>query len=384
MTPFFLTRKQLESQEEQTLAPYAIRSSASRGRLYREPEHPYRLSFQRDRDRIIHSTAFRRLEYKTQVFVFHEGDYYRTRLTHTLEVAQIAATVARALRLNGDLVEAIALAHDLGHGPFGHSGEDALKELMELHGGFDHNLQALRIVDQLEQKYPTFPGLNLTWEVRQGLNKHRVPLVGEGKPMLPSLSVEAQVVDLGDEIAYDHHDLDDGITSGLLKEENLRRVPLWRQVSSEVRKKFPRVSAEIRKFEIIRRLIDLQVTDLMEESVRQIRLKKIRSPLDAQRQPHPVISFSPTLSALRAPLKAFLNREMYHHHKVVRMAEKARRFLTALFEVYLRRPEQLPPTTRERLKNEPRPRVICDYIAGMTDRYALEEYQKQFHPFERL
>lgn len=379
-----LTRKQLESQEEQTLAPYAIRSSASRGRLYREPEHSYRLSFQRDRDRIVHSTAFRRLEYKTQVFVFHEGDYYRTRLTHTLEVAQIAATVARALRLNGDLVEAIALAHDLGHGPFGHSGEDALKELMELHGGFDHNLQALRIVDQLEQRYPSFPGLNLTWEVRQGLNKHRVPLVGEGKPMLPSLSVEAQVVDVSDEIAYDHHDLDDGITSGLLQEENLRRIPLWRQVSSEVRKKFPRASAEIRKFEIIRRLIDLQVTDLMEESIRQIRLKKIQSPLDAQRRPHPVISLSPTLSALRAPLKAFLNREMYHHHKVVRMAEKARRFLTALFEVYVRRPEQLPPTTRERLKNEPRHRVICDYIAGMTDRYALEEYQKQFHPFERM
>ena len=382
--PEILGRRQLEAQERETLAPYATYASQSQGRVHPEPEHPYRTCFQRDRDRIIHSTAFRRLEYKTQVFVIHEGDYYRTRLTHTLEVAQIAQTVARVLRLNADLVEAVALAHDLGHGPFGHSGQDALKELMEGHGGFDHNLQALRIVDQLEQRYPAFPGLNLTSEVRAGMNKHRLPLPGELEPPAGNLSLEAQVVDVADEIAYDHHDLDDGLTSGLLQEESLKKIPLWREVHRQVTKAFPTMGPELRKYQIIRRLIDRQVTDLLQESVHRIRHFKIRRCQDALECPERAIDFSPTLKDLRRPLKTFLDEELYHHYKVVRMADKAHRFLTALFEVYLRKPEQLPHTSRRRLKTEDRYRVICDYIAGMTDRYALDEYKKLFHPFERV
>ncbi|MBI3615937.1 MAG: deoxyguanosinetriphosphate triphosphohydrolase [Candidatus Omnitrophica bacterium] len=375
-----VTRKQLEEQERRTLASFAVCSRDSRGRAHPEPEHPYRTCFQRDRDRIIHSTAFRRLEYKTQVFVIHEGDYYRTRLTHTLEVSQIAGTIARALRLNADLVEGVALAHDLGHGPFGHSGEDALTSLMQGHGGFDHNLQALRIVDQLEERYPKFPGLNLTWEVRESLNKHRVPLASSPVPLRPNLNCEAQVVNISDEIAYDNHDLDDGITSGLIREEALRQIPLWRQVWKEVAAASPGISPERRKYQIIRRLIDLQVTDLLRESDRRIRSLKIVKPADAQDSPESCIAFSPSMSRLRAPLKEFLNEELYHHHRVVRMAEKAKRFLAGLFETYLRNPKQLPDTTRRRLKNEDPYRVICDYLAGMTDRYAMDEYKKLFHP----
>ncbi len=392
------TRRDLELQEERTLAPYAVKARDSRRRLHPEAEHPYRTCFQRDRDRIIHSTAFRRLEYKTQVFVIHEGDYYRTRLTHTLEVAQIAGTIARALRLNGDLVQTIALAHDLGHGPFGHSGEDALTALMKGHGGFNHNLQALRIVDLLEDRYVDFPGLNLTWEVREGLNKHRVCLASgpwcgflKPQPLGPSaqspprnLSCEAQVVDISDEIAYDNHDLDDGLTSGLIDEESLNRIPLWKRVSREVRRRHPAIDPKRRRYQIIRRLIDLEVTDLLQESARRIRERRIRQPADAQRLDEPVIAFSGSMKRLRTPLKGFLQRELYHHHRVVRMADKAQRFLTALFEVYLRNPQQLPHTTRQRLKKEDTHRVVCDYIAGMTDRYALAEYKKLFHPFETM
>lgn len=372
-----LTRGELEAIERKTLAPYAIASSASRGRDRREAEHPYRTCFQRDHDRIIHCTAFRRLEYKTQVFVIHEGDYYRTRLTHTLEVAQIARTVGRTLGLNTDLIEAIALAHDLGHGPFGHSGGDALAEIMKLRGGFDHNLQALRIVDRLENRYPGFLGLNLTWEVRQGLNKHRAALE-DGKAPAPQLGLEAQVVNIADEIAYDHHDLDDGITSGLLKVEALGSVPLWRQAQQEVRGLFPKASARQRKDAVIRRLINDQVTDLLRESTRRIGRSRIRRPADAERLPGPVIAFSSSMSRSRSPLKAFLQEKLYRHHKVVRMADKARRVVTALFEVYLKNPDQLPFTATQRLKAEPPHRVICDYIAGMTDRFAMDEYRKLF------
>ncbi len=374
------TRSELEAAERKTLAPYATPACASGGRKYREPEHPYRTCFQRDHDRIIHCTAFRRLEYKTQVFVIHEGDYYRTRLTHTLEVAQIARTIGRASGLNVDLIEAIALAHDLGHGPFGHSGGDALAECMQGHGGFDHNLQALRIVDLLEDRYPNFPGLNLTWEVRQGINKHRVALDPQ-EPPSPQLSLEAQVVDVADEIAYDHHDLDDGITSGLIQEEALEEVPLWRQVRKEVKARFPGISAKARKDAIVRRLIDLQVTDLLAESGKRIKALRIRRPQDALQGPKPAIAFSSSMTCLRRPLKSFLKEGLYHHHKVVRMADKAKRFVTALFEVYLKNPNQLPTTPRKRLAQEDPYRVICDYIAGMTDRFATDEYRKLFHPF---
>jgi len=299
-------------------------------------------------------------------------------------VAQIAGTIARALRLNADLVETIALAHDLGHGPFGHSGEDALQELMKGHGGFDHNLQTLRIVSQLEQRYPQFSGLNLTREVLEGMNKHRAPVPGVSKPLPPNLTLEAQLVDLADEIAYDHHDLDDGITSGLLEEEELLRIPLWRQSHREVARTFPRIRPELRKYQILRRLIDLQVTELIQESIHRIRRHRIRRAEDATVIPERTIAFSPSMMRLRVPLKRFLSEELYHHHKVVRMADKARRFITALFEAYLRKPEQLPANTRHRLKTEDRYRVICDYIAGMTDRYVLDEYRKLFYPFERM
>lgn len=379
-----LTRRQLEAQERQILAPYATCAADSRGRVYKEPEHPYRTCFQRDHDRIIHSTAFRRLEYKTQVFVIHEGDYYRTRLTHTLEVAQIAETVARTLRLNTDLVKSIALAHDLGHGPFGHSGEDALRELMEGHGGFDHNLQALRIVDLLEERSPAFPGLNLTEEVRDALNKHRVPLPGKARPVHPQLSLEGQVANLADEIAYDHHDLDDGLTSGLIREEDLGDVPLWSRVHKEVKQLFPGVGPAFRKYQTIRRLIDLQVTDLLQESSRRLARARIRKPVDARWLPNPLVAFSDELARLRRPLKQFLHKELYHHYKVVRMADKAQRLLGALFEAYLRKPGQLPRAPQRRMEREDPYRVVCDYIAGMTDRFAMEEYRKLFHPFERM
>ena len=378
-----LTRKDLESQERRSLAPYANRACDSRGRAHREPEHPYRTCFQRDHDRIIHSTAFRRLEYKTQVFVIHEGDYYRTRLTHSLEVAQIAETIARSLRLNTDLGRSIALAHDLGHGPFGHSGEDTLKDLMQGHGGFDHNLQALRIVDLLEERYASFPGLNLTHEVREGLNKHRRPLPGRPKPSL-NLSLEAQVTNVADEIAYDHHDLDDGLASGLIREEDLQRIPMWRQARAQVLRRDRGMPAEIRRVQIIRRLIDWRVTELIRETERRIRRLKIRRPADAQAARERAVAFSPEMERLRAPLKRFLIERLYHHHRVVRMADKAQRLLTALFEAYLRKPEQLPDTTRNRMKQEDPHRVVCDYIAGMTDRYAMEEYRKLFDPSERV
>jgi len=351
--------------------------------VHPEPEHPYRTCFQRDHDRIIHSTAFRRLEYKTQVFVIHEGDYYRTRLTHTLEVAQIAETIARVLRLNTDLVRSIALAHDLGHGPFGHSGEDALRDLMEGHGGFNHNLHALRIVNLLEERYPGFPGLNLTREVREGMNKHRVSLPGAA-PLPTNLSLEAQLANVADEIAYDHHDLDDGLASGLIREEELQKIPMWSQARKEVLKRGSSPRAEIRRVQIIRRLIDWRVTELIGESERRIRRLKIRRPADAQSLRERVIAFSPEMERLRAPLKRFLNERLYHHHRVVRMADKAQRLLAALFEAYLRKPEQLPESTRRRMEKEDPYRVVCDYLAGMTDRYAMEEYRKLFDPSERV
>lgn len=376
-----ITRRELERQERQRLAPYAIHVADSRGRVVREPEHPYRTCFQRDRDRIVHSTAFRRLEYKTQVFVIHEGDYYRTRLTHTLEVVQIARSIARALRLNEDLVETIALAHDLGHGPFGHSGQDALQELMRDHGGFNHNLQALRIVEFLEERYPGFRGLNLTWEVRQGINKHLVPRPGESPPASPAL--EAQVVDVADEIAYDNHDLDDGLTSGLLNEESFQRTELWRVVRREVVKRHPGMRAELRKHQIIRRLINWEVTDVLEESHRRLRRLNIASPEAAMSSAEAIIAFSAEMARWRSPLKQILWDELYHHYKVVRMADKARRTITALFETYIAKPEQLPNTSRARLSTEDPHRVVCDYIAGMTDRYALDEYRKLFLPDSR-
>ncbi|MFH1407188.1 MAG: deoxyguanosinetriphosphate triphosphohydrolase [Candidatus Omnitrophota bacterium] len=383
-----LTQKEIKIWENKFLAPYAIKSCESRGRVYKEKEHPYRSCYQRDRDRIIHCAAFRRLEYKTQVFVNHEGDYYRTRLTHTLEVSQIGRSIARALRLNEDLVESIALAHDVGHTPFGHAGEEALAELMKDYGGFDHNTQGLRVVDYLEERYPDFPGLNLSWEVREGIVKHATvydivrpePSLEPGEGTL----LEMQVVDVADEIAYDNHDLDDGITSGLLKEDGLKKVALWKNVYSDVKKKYPNTPSHIRKYLIIKNLINLQVTDLVNESQKRLRAYGVKSACDARKIKTRLIDFGKNMIRLRSPLRNYLFENLYRHYRVIRMSDKARRFIEDLFGVYLAKPEQLPPTSQRRLKKENSHRVICDYIAGMTDRYALEEYKKLFDPSARV
>ena len=373
---------------EELLAPYAQKSRLSKGRCHKEDEHDYRSCYQRDKDRIIYSTAFRRLEYKTQVFVNHEGDYYRTRLTHTLEVAQIAKSIARALRLNEDLVEAISLAHDLGHTPFGHSGEDSLHEIMKDRGGFDHNTQGLRVVDFLEQRYPEFSGLNLTYEVREGIIKHSTPFDGP-RPLIPfeaegSPILEIQVVDVADEIAYDNHDLDDGITSELIKEDDLKSVRIWSEQDKLIRKRYPQIKDEIRKYQVIRALINAQVTDVLNQTEANIRRFKIRKVSDIVKMPERIVMFSKPMQALRKPMREFLFNNLYQHYRVVRMSNKARRFMESLFNVYLDQTEQLPPSTQNRLKSEDKYRVICDYIAGMTDRYALDEYKKFFEPYERV
>lgn len=382
-----LKRNDLEKKEE-SLAGYAQKSVNSKGRAHKELEHPYRSSYQRDKDRIIYSTAFRRLEYKTQVFVNHEGDYYRTRLTHTLEVNQIARSLARALGLNEDLVEAISLAHDLGHTPFGHSGEDALHELMGEHGGFDHNAQGLRVVDYLEERYPDFPGLNLTREVREGIIKHSTPF-DRPAPVTPFDTkgppiLEIQVVDIADEIAYDNHDLDDGITSGLIKEDVLKDVRLWSEKAKEVKREYPHVKDEIRKHLIVRSLINAEVTDVLNQTEANIKKFKVRGPEDVLEVPERIVSASKSMQGLRRAMRDFLSRSLYQHYRVVRMSNKAYRFITSIFNIYLDKPEQLPPATQERLKDEGTHRVICDYIAGMTDRYALDEYKKFFEPYERV
>lgn len=383
-----LNQNKIRELEDINLAPYAMKSYRSRGRAYNEKEHPYRSAYQRDRDRIVHSAAFRRLEYKTQVFVNHEGDYYRTRLTHTIEVAQIARTIAQALRLNADLVEAIALAHDLGHTPFGHSGEEALNELMSDYGGFNHNLQGLRVVDYLEERYPDFPGLNLTWEVREGIIKHStafdtaVRVKEFSAAQFPSL--ETQVVDIADEIAYDNHDLDDGLTSGLLEEKDLEGLAIWQELHKKISARYKKVDRDKRKYLLIRTLIDMQATDLITQAEKNIRSFKIKSYADVKKSEKKVVTFSSRMLELRRPLRALLMNKLYHHYRVMRMSIKAKRFIKELFEVYVDKPEQLPDAAQDKIKTDGVMRVVCDYIAGMTDRYALDEYKKLFNPYEKV
>ncbi|MDP3732780.1 MAG: deoxyguanosinetriphosphate triphosphohydrolase [Candidatus Omnitrophota bacterium] len=383
-----LNQGQIKLFEDNFFAPYAMKSHNTRGRVHKEEEHPYRSVYQRDRDRIIHSAAFRRLEYKTQVFVNHEGDYYRTRLTHTIEVAQIARTIAVALRLNVDLTEAIALAHDLGHTPFGHSGEDALDELMKDFGGFNHNLHGLRVVDSLEERYPDFPGLNLSWEVREGIIKHSsafdrsVKIKSLAPQEMPTL--ETQVVDIADEIAYDNHDLDDGITSGLLKETNLEKLPIWYKISKETDKKYATILPERRKYLIIRSLIDLQVTDLLQETEKIINKLKLETCGQVKKLESKIVAFSNSMQALRKPLRTFLTENLYNHYRVIRMSNKAKRFIQELFNIYINNPRQLPPHIQKNIPTDGVMRVVCDYVAGMTDRYALDEYKKLFDPYEKV
>jgi dGTPase len=382
-----LRREDYAALEDQLLAPYALRSAGSRGRVHDEAEHPFRMAFQRDRDRIIHSTAFRRLEYKTQVFVNHEGDYYRTRLTHTMEAAQITRTIASALRLNGDLAEAVALAHDLGHTPFGHAGERVLNDLMAPHGGFEHNAQSLRIVDTLEERYPSFRGLNLTWEVREGIVKHTPPY---DKPLATAFArgeapgLEAQIVDHTDEIAYNSHDIDDGLKSGLLSIEQLEGVAIWQQAYRAVRDQHRGANQRVWRYQTIRRIIDRLVTDLIVTLEERLAAQRIACLADVRAIGRPLAGFSPETDGQRLELKAFLMDNLYRHYRVVRMAEKAKRVMTELFQAYMSEPRQLPPhVLARRGDGETLARVVADYIAGMTDRFALEEHRKLFDPAEK-
>lgn len=380
-------RKELENREEEFLAPYAVKSRQSKGRMHAEKDHPYRTKFQRDRDRIIHSTAFRRLEYKTQVFVNHEGDHYRTRLTHTLEVAQISRSIARALNVNEDLAEAIALVHDVGHTPFGHAGEETLNQIMKDHGGFEHNRQTLRVVDLLEERYPDFPGLNLTYEVREGIMKHQTlydhPLPVDFNPA-EKATLECQLVSLADEIAYHCHDIDDGLASFVLKEEELNQVELWGDLVRGLKKRHDDLSPSQRRHQMVRMLIDFEVSDLIEETSQKIKEHRVKSLEDVRGAKENTVQFSETSRKLNRQLKDFLFDKMYRHYRMIRMADKARRIIVRLFEVYLENSDQLPPSFRQQLKDENKMQLICDYIAGMTDRFALQEYKKLFDPFERV
>jgi len=383
-----LNQKQINDFEDIFLAPYAMKSCNTRGRVYKEKEHPYRSAYQRDRDRIVHSAAFRRLEYKTQVFVNHEGDYYRTRLTHTIEVSQIARTIASALRLNQDLTEAIALAHDLGHTPFGHSGEEVLNKLMSESGGFNHNLQGLRVVDYLEERYPDFPGINLSWEVREGIVKHSsmfdkaFKIKGLAPHEAPTL--ETQVVDIADEIAYNNHDLDDGLASGLILEEDLKSLEIWNNLNTTILEGSKKIEESKRKYLIIRSLINIQVTDLILQTEANIKQFKLKKYTDVKKSDRKIVSFSPDMLRLRNPLRKFLMDNLYRHYRVVRMSTKAKRFIEELFNAYSNIPEQLPWEAQRKIPVDGVKRVVCDYIAGMTDRCALDEYKKLFDPYEKV
>jgi dGTPase len=377
------TREAIEAEEAERLSPCAVRAADSAGRVVPEEEHPYRTAFQRDRDRVLHARAFRRLEYKTQVFVHHEGDHYRNRLTHTLEGAQIARTIARALRLNEDLAEAIVLAHDLGHTPFGHAGERVLNELLAGDGGFDHNRQSLRIVDLLEERYPGYRGLNLTHETREGILKHGA---GFEHPVAlpkatPHPSLEARVADFSDEIAYTNHDLDDGLRSGLLSWEQLEEVALWREVRRGLDAQVQKASESVRRSQLIVGLINRLVTDLVEDTARRLDAAGAATLADVRASEAPLVGYSPPLARGLLELKRFLNVRLYQHREVLRMTRKAERILGDLYRSYREDPAQLPPHVVARFASDGEARAVADYVAGMTDRFAQQEHRKltDFH-----
>ncbi len=383
-------------------APYASVPERSRGRLHPEPESATRTAFQRDRDRIIHSAAFRRLEYKTQVFVYHEGDYFRTRLTHSLETAQIARSICRVLGLDEDLAEALALAHDLGHTPFGHAGEDALDEAMRPYGGFDHNAQTLKILTSLEQRYAGFDGLNLTWETLEGVAKHNGPLlpIRGGKNLPEALTdyvarhdlelhtypgPEAQVAALSDDIAYNNHDVDDGLRAGLFTVDDLKDVPLVGPIFAAVEAAHPGLDESRLIHEAVRGMIGAMVEDLTEESRRRLEASRPADVAAVRRLGGPVIAFSEAMRANDAALKRFLYERMYRHYKVNRMASRARRVVRELFALFIAEPECLPTEWRARCDGPATvrtARMVADYIAGMTDRYAFKEHHRLFGPPE--
>lgn len=365
-----------------------MKSKESKGRHYAEPEHLFRTVYQRDRDRIIHSTAFRRLEYKTQVFLNHEGDHYRTRLTHTIEVTQIARTIARALNLNEDLTEAIALAHDIGHTPFGHAGEEALHDLMEGHGGFEHNSHGVRVVELLEKRYPHFPGINLCWELRESMIKHKTaydqPKINklyqpDWQPLL-----EAQVVDAADTIAYDNHDLDDGIRSRVINEKALSNISLWEQSLTENKSKLDTDNPSIFRSQVIIYIINMEITDIINNTQRLLEKYHIKSVDEVRKCPKRIVTFSDEMLKQKKEMQLFLFEHLYNNYLVLRMTKKGRIFIERIFNTYINTPKQLPPRYQERLEKEDKYRIVCDYLAGMTDRYLQEEYQKLFYPFEKM
>ncbi|MEM9056800.1 MAG: deoxyguanosinetriphosphate triphosphohydrolase [Pseudomonadota bacterium] len=376
------------------LAPYAADPARSRGRAWEEPAHPYRDEFQRDRDRIIHSAAFRRLVYKTQVFVNHEGDLYRTRATHSLEVSQVGRTVARALGLNEHLTEAICLAHDLGHTPFGHAGQDTLNTCMRDYGGFEHNLQSLRVVDELEEKYADFPGLNLTFEAREGILKHcsvrnaeKLGAVGERFLNRTQPGLEAQLANLADEIAYNNHDVDDGLRAGLIELDDLREVALFREQHDPVVAAYPEADERRQIHETVRRMINVVVSDLIEQTRRNLDEAQPDS-IDAVREAgRPLVGFSPAMAERHLALKQFLRRGLYQHYRVLRATRKAQGVLRALFEAFFADVQLLPPVYAENARDleasdglAGRARAIADYLAGMTDRFAFAENRRVFEP----
>lgn len=381
----YVTRQRLEQIEVDTLAPYALLSRNSRGRQHHDPEPKYRTAFQRDRDRIVHSAAFRRLEYKTQVFVNDEGDYYRTRLTHTLEVAQIGRTLARALTVNEDLVEAICLAHDLGHPPFGHAGEGILNQLTQDCGGFNHNHQSYRVVTQLEHRYPDWSGLNLTYETLEGIAKHETEYdlskIG-GYDADRQGSLEAQIANVADELAYNAHDLDDGLQAGLIHVDDLNSLEIWQEVCEHTGWKGGRLDETTRHL-LIRELVGMQVDDVLHATSAQIAERKVQAVDDVQTAPKQIVSHSEDMNTRNRALKDFLYKNMYAHFRVMRMAKRAQQFVESIFESYLAEPRQLPNEYQAQIQNKDLQRVVADYIASMTDRSALLEYRRLFDPLVR-
>ncbi|RLT34300.1 MAG: deoxyguanosinetriphosphate triphosphohydrolase [Chloroflexi bacterium] len=385
-----ISRTALEEREEAGLAPFAMRNSRSRGRLYPEDEHDYRTAYQRDRDRIIHTTAFRRLEYKTQVFVYSEGDHYRNRLTHSIEVAQIGRTLARALGCNEDLIEAICLAHDLGHPPFGHTGETTLNSLMTECGGYDHQKQTYRIITELERRYPEHPGLNLTYEVREGVVKHDTSYdVVDARDYCPEErgTLECQLSNLADEIAYNTSDLDDGLRAGILQAKAVGELAIARRVFASLGLDASAdLNDELIRHRFIRRLVGIEVSDALGATSAGLERQNVKDLEDLRNLPENVAGYSAEIAEENGELKDFLYRNFYRHYRVARMASKADRIVRRLFDAFVTEPDQLPTATQERIASQPGGlhRVVCDYIAGMTDRFAVLEYKRLFDPEERV
>jgi dGTPase len=381
----FYSRQELEKIEARSLAPYAMRSKDTKGRAFPDTEPEYRTVFQRDRDRVLYTTAFRRLEYKTQVFFNYEGDYFRTRLTHTLEVAQIGRTIARALGANEDLVEVICLAHDLGHSPFGHAGEFTLARLMKDYGGFDHNKQSLRIVTELEKRYPDFPGLNLTWEVREGIVKHESEYdISDAKDFDPDLrgNLETQICNVADELAYTVHDLDDGLRSRMISPKLLEGIALWEILVKTIEWRGPELE-DMDRHQMIRELSGVLVTDLVKATDGRLKESGVKTAEDIQKLAYNLIGYSEDMQRRNREMKDFLYNKLYRHYRVVRMQVKAERILTDLFNAYHTEPSILPDHVQTSIEGRSLERTICDYIAGMTDRFATEEHQRLNDPFMR-